>query len=561
MALTRTEKDLYSGQTRATPSISVKHLEIDERSIAVMVDDGTDANKHVDIEASENLSVDSKQISKGESLERYSEDATQTLGDRQNAQMKSGKDQGLSSAVKRDDTKGKGNQVAMKKSFASLFAKNRLPSIRSKLEYINLDNGQIQLEKEDFMLSYCPGERCLELATLEEDSQMPEGGEHEQRIYYENLPKYCPHCRVVGHTKENCKNKTGSINKATGKNSATTEKVDPQQVLIQQEWVIKQPNLSKDNPSPVEPAHPEAPMESVQGKMPEEPSFLNSSICRQKHDNFQSLVRNSWGMRVDGTAMYKLCRKLKALKEPLKSLNNLHFSHILARSLAVEEELQQAQLQLHDNPSDTQLQLVIPELRAKAIKLAEAKMSYCSQLAKAKFLKNSDKGTKFFHNMIKSRHMKRNISSITLEDGSSSTSNRSYYDSTVGKGPLPGVSNTDIEIIKGIIGFSQGSFPFRYLGIPVADSRLKIAQYSPLIAKISDNINAWAGATLSYAGRTELMKSVLQGVECFWLSILPIPSGVKSKIVQLCKKFLSRVGNANQQKTTSGLEEGHSSKS
>ena len=103
---------------------------------------------------------------------------------------------------------------------------------------------------------------------------------------------------------------------------------------------------------------------------------------------------------------------------------------------------------------------------------------------------------------------------------------------------LAGVSNTYIEIIKGITGFSQGSFPFRYLGIPVADSRLNIAQYSPLIDKISYNLSAWAGATLSYAGRTELIKSVLQGVECFWLSILPIPSRVKSKIVQLCRNFL-----------------------
>ncbi|GFZ03333.1 hypothetical protein Acr_15g0019410 [Actinidia rufa] len=366
-----------------------------------------------------------------------------------------------------------------------------------------------------------------------------------------------------------------------------------------------------------------------------------------KHDNFQSLVRNSWGMRVDDLWQQK-------------------------------RNLQQVQLQLHDNPSDTHLQLVIPELRAKAIKLAAAEMSYCSQLAKAKFLKNSDKGTKFFHNMIKSRHMKRSIPSITLEDGSRSTSNRSghcSYSPSFGGGHqirplqhredkapgpngfsscffkkawdivgsdfttvvlgffssgerglrqgdplspyffvlcleylsrslgdlkhnpdfnfhsrcvglkfshlayaddlvlfsrgdptsvslimdklkylgdcsglsinltkssfhLAGVSNTDTEIIKGVTRFSQGSFPFRYLGIPVADSRLKIAQYSPMIAKILDSINAWAGATLSYVGRTELIKSVLQGVECFWLSILPIPSRVKSKIVQLCRNFL-----------------------
>ena len=79
----------------------------------------------------------------------------------------------------------------------------------------------------------------------------------------------------------------------------------------------------------------------------------------------------------------------------------------------------------------------------------------------------------------------------------------------------------DMEAIKGITGFSQGSFPFRYLGIPVANSRLSIAQFSPLIDKISGYISAWTGANLSYAGKTKLVKSVLQGVECFWLSIPP----------------------------------------
>ena len=101
-----------------------------------------------------------------------------------------------------------------------------------------------------------------------------------------------------------------------------------------------------------------------------------------------------------------------------------------------------------------------------------------------------------------------------------------------------GINDRDLEIIEGITGFPQGSFPFRFLGIPVSGSSLSIGQYSPLFDKISDKINAWAGATLSYAGRTELIKSVLQGVECFWLAILPIPAGVKAKIVQLCRNFL-----------------------
>ena len=77
----------------------------------------------------------------------------------------------------------------------------------------------------------------------------------------------------------------------------------------------------------------------------------------------------------------------------------------------------QAQQQLYDNQSDPQLQIAVPELRAKALKLVASELSYCSQLAKAKFLKNSDKGTKFFHNLIKSKRARSYISSITLENG------------------------------------------------------------------------------------------------------------------------------------------------
>ncbi|GFZ21539.1 hypothetical protein Acr_29g0007010 [Actinidia rufa] len=110
-----------------------------------------------------------------------------------------------------------------------------------------------------------------------------------------------------------------------------------------------------------------------------------------------------------------------------------------------------------------------------------------------------------------------------------------------------GINSSDMEAIKDITKFSQGSFPFRYFGIPVADSRLRISQYSPLIDKITNYISAWARAYLSYAGRTELVKSVLQGVECFWLSILSIPAGVKAKIIQLCRNFLWSV-NYNSHK-------------
>lgn len=51
-------------------------------------------------------------------------------------------------------------------------------------------------------------------------------------------------------------------------------------------------------------------------------------------------------------------------------------------------------------------------------------------------------------------------------------------------------------------------------------------------------IKAWTSLTLSYAGRLELLKSVVQGVSCYWLSIFPIPSMVIDRIESICRTFL-----------------------
>ena len=105
---------------------------------------------------------------------------------------------------------------------------------------------------------------------------------------------------------------------------------------------------------------------------------------------------------------------------------------------------------------------------------------------------------------------------------------------------LVGVNRIDLEEIRAITGFNLGKFPFRYLGIPVAASKLTIEQFNPLIATVSEYISAWAGASLSYAGRSELIRSVLQGVECFWLSILPIPVGVGKNYLSMQEFSLAR---------------------
>jgi len=109
---------------------------------------------------------------------------------------------------------------------------------------------------------------------------------------------------------------------------------------------------------------------------------------------------------------------------------------------------------------------------------------------------------------------------------------------------LAGINDQELHLISDITGFAHGAMPFRYLGIPLASSKLRLSHYEPLVSKLSDFIIAWKAVTLSYAGRLELIRSVLQGVICFWLNILPVPAGVIEHIYSLCRRFLWNSSNS-----------------
>lgn len=86
-------------------------------------------------------------------------------------------------------------------------------------------------------------------------------------------------------------------------------------------------------------------------------------------------------------------------------------------------------------------------------------------------------------------------------------------------------------------GFQIGELPFRYLGIPLFAIKLSLSDYGPLLDKLKSKINSWTKNSISYAGRLELIQSVLQGVQCYWMSILPFPLAVIKKIYQTCRNF------------------------
>ncbi|KAJ9544318.1 hypothetical protein OSB04_024025 [Centaurea solstitialis] len=92
--------------------------------------------------------------------------------------------------------------------------------------------------------------------------------------------------------------------------------------------------------------------------------------------------------------------------------------------------------------------------------------------------------------------------------------------------------------ILNILPYGCGVLPIRYLGVPLSSVRLVNSHFNVLIQKVRARIHNWKSKTLSYGGRRQLILSVLQSLQLFWMAIFTILAGVLHTIEGLFKDFL-----------------------
>ncbi|XP_073050881.1 uncharacterized protein [Primulina eburnea] len=117
---------------------------------------------------------------------------------------------------------------------------------------------------------------------------------------------------------------------------------------------------------------------------------------------------------------------------------------------------------------------------------------------------------------------------------------------------------THLAYADDLLLFSRGDIGSVSIIVDSLKELLRISYYSPLLDKLSSKINAWPRKSLSHIVRLELIRSVLQGVECYWMSILPLPDGVIEKIYGLCRSFfwLSKQPSISWKKICRPIESG-----
>ena len=103
------------------------------------------------------------------------------------------------------------------------------------------------------------------------------------------------------------------------------------------------------------------------------------------------------------------------------------------------------------------------------------------------------------------------------------------------------MSNVDSHVRSHVLeksGFQLGSLPIRYLGLPLITTKLSFRDCEPLMLKIRSRIDCWVNKFLNHAGRLQLLKVVLFGIQAYWTSHLFLPKFALKKLQSLFVKFL-----------------------
>lgn len=115
-----------------------------------------------------------------------------------------------------------------------------------------------------------------------------------------------------------------------------------------------------------------------------------------------------------------------------------------------------------------------------------------------------------------------------------------------------GVHIEDIRRIWDATSFAHSRLPFKYLGVPICS--IKTIECRGTIEKMVARIKVWSLMNLSYAGRLQLINSILISIHVYWAQFFILPKVILKEIAQICRAFLycgnwfrSKLGNIKRQ--------------
>ena len=95
-------------------------------------------------------------------------------------------------------------------------------------------------------------------------------------------------------------------------------------------------------------------------------------------------------------------------------------------------------------------------------------------------------------------------------------------------------------------GTPIGNLPIRYLGLPLKKGRTSRTDWNPVTEKVERRLEGWQAKLLSWAGRLELLWSVLAAILIFQLFTYKLPIRAGKRLEGLMRCFLWKGSRCDQ---------------
>ncbi|GJZ34149.1 putative reverse transcriptase domain-containing protein [Tanacetum coccineum] len=281
-------------------------------------------------------------------------------------------------------------------------------------------------------------------------------------------------------------------------------------------------------------------------------------------DGFIPAVKKVWDSEVKGFSMFSLVSKLKILKKPLRKLN-FDQGNLFANVERLRQELASIQAAMVFDPFSSDLReakLLCLKSFKEALKDGEL---FLRQKSKIEWLSEGDCNSKYFHNVVKGRINKGRISVVEdmcgiphfgssvgdavymIRDISDNEIKAVLFD--IDNNKAPGVDGKllkeSVSVLKNSLdefGSVSGlfpSFPKAWCSLVM----LYVNDCSMLVDKVKKRILDWKNKSLSFAGRLQLILSVVGSMQVYWSSMFILPIIISNEVERLMRDFLWNYGD------------------
>ncbi|KAK4381920.1 hypothetical protein Sango_2921200 [Sesamum angolense] len=109
------------------------------------------------------------------------------------------------------------------------------------------------------------------------------------------------------------------------------------------------------------------------------------------------------------------------------------------------------------------------------------------------------------------------------------------------------------ESLLAALGFQEGHLPVRYLGLPLIQHGFRLQIVNHCFRRLTAVLKGGEGVQLSFAGRVQLIKSVLTSFEVYWAMAFILPKGIIKEMIKRFRTFLWKGTSSSGYQTGSDI--------